>query len=203
MQRVDVFRVPCTGPGDMSGVRALVQSGALRLADVIAVMGKTEGNGCVNDYTREYASSVWARYLADELGLTPQQAAERVALVMSGGTEGVLSPHFTVFCRSEVDAVASVGDKRLVAGIARTPDFAPHELGRLAQIVQTAEAVQAAMRDAGIEDPQDVHFVQVKCPLLTSARMQYASGLAPVTRDPYESMASRMTVWAMRNGEAL
>ena len=34
------------------------------------------------------------------------------------------------------------------------------------QIYETVRAVHVAMVDAGIEDPQDVHFVQIKCPLL-------------------------------------
>ena len=31
------------------------------------------------------------------------------------------------------------------------------------------------MADAGIDDPQDVHFVQIKCPLLTSDRIEAAN----------------------------
>ena len=108
-QRVEVFRIPCRGPGDLSGVQALITSGELVLADVVAVMGKTEGNGCVNDFTREYASSAWCHLLAPALGCTSAQVHERVALVMSGGTGGVLSPHFTVFTRRwlTADAVAA------------------------------------------------------------------------------------------------
>lgn len=183
-QRVEVFRVPCSGPGDLSGVQALVDAGALRPADIVAVMGKTEGNGCVNDFTREYASIAWCAWLARELGIPESDAGRRVALVMSGGTEGVLSPHFTVFARRAAPA-AALG-KRLVVGRAQTRDFAPDELGRMAQIGATAEAVRAAMVDAGIADPADVHFVQVKCPLLSSAKL--AAARAPVTRDTYESM---------------
>jgi cyanuric acid amidohydrolase len=188
-QRVEVFRVGCSGPGDLSGVQALVDAGTLDPADIVAVMGKTEGNGCVNDFTREYASVAWCAYLAAALGITPQQAGARVALVMSGGTEGVLSPHFTVFTRRRVPACPAPG-KRLVVGTAHSRDFAPHELGRRAQIDATAEAVRAAMADAGILDADDVHFVQVKCPLLTSAKVQAAldAGQVPVTRDTYESM---------------
>ena len=80
---------------------------------------------------------------------------------MSGGTEGVLSPHFTVFARRWRDeAVPAHGEKRLVVGVAHTRDFLPEEMGRAAQIDATAEAVAAAMRDAGIEGTHDVHFVQ-------------------------------------------
>jgi cyanuric acid amidohydrolase len=46
------------------------------------------------------------------------------------------------------------------------------------------------MADAGIAEPTDVHFVQVKCPLLTSAKVNDAAarGAATVTQDSYESM---------------
>ncbi len=188
-QRVDVFVVPCSGPGDLSGVQALIDAGTLDPAAIVAVMGKTEGNGCVNDFTREYASSAWAAFLAPHLGCTPAQAEARVALVMSGGTEGVLSPHFTVFTRSQAAPVEGLG-KRLVLGVAQTRDFAADEVGRQAQISATADAVRAAMQDAGIDDAADVHFVQVKCPLLTSTRVHeaVARGVEPVTRDTYESM---------------
>jgi len=168
-------------------------------------MGKTEGNGCVNDHTREYASVAWCHLLSDWLGCTPQQAAQRVALVMSGGTEGVLSPHFTVFTRRWVDGAAAHGEKRLVIGIAQTRDFAPEEIGRSAQIDATAQAVHAAMADAGIADAADVHFVQVKCPLLTSGKVNaaLARGAQTVTRDTYESMGYSRGASALGVGVAL
>lgn len=191
IQKVSVHRVVCSGPGDLSAVRALLNAGEIRAADIVAVMGKTEGNGCVNDHTREYASMVWSDLLARELGCTPEEAHRRVALVMSGGTEGVLSPHFTVFSRTWVDASSQTkSGKRLVIGCAQTADFAPEEMGRLAQVQATALAVKAAMEEAGIASPEDVHFVQVKCPLLTSSKIHdcLMRGIEPVTRDTYESM---------------
>ena len=191
-QKVDVWRVPCRSPGDLSGVQALIDAGDLVPAEVVAVMGKTEGNGCVNDFTREYASAAWCQLLAPALGCAPEQVHSRVALVMSGGTEGVLSPHFTVFTRRWLPAAPdeAQSSKRLVVGIAKTQDFLPEEIGRVAQADATARATLAAMRDAGINDAADVHFVQVKCPLLTSAKVNdaLARGALPVTRDSYESM---------------
>ena len=189
VQRVEVFRVPCSGPGDLRGVQALVDSGAIVPAQIVAVMGKTEGNGCVNDHTRDFAATSWCHFLAPHLGCSPAQVAGRVALVMSGGTEGVLSPHFTVFTRRRVPAPGHA-HKRLVVGIAHTRDFLPEELGRTAQIEATATATRAAMADAGIADAADVHFVQVKCPLLTAAKVQAAldRGAQPATHDAYESM---------------
>ena len=53
-----------------------------------------------------------------------------------------------------------------------------------------ASAVRAAMADAGIENAQDVHFVQVKCPLLTVQRVGEAEarGAAVATKDTLKSM---------------
>lgn len=190
-QVVGVHRIDCHGPGDLSGVQALINDGTLVPADIVAVMGKTEGNGCVNDHTREYAASAWCHLLAPLLQCTPREVSQRVALVMSGGTEGVLSPHFTVFTRRWVDgASTATGPKRLVIGTAQTRDFTPAEIGRAAQIDATAQAVREAMAQAGIQHAQDVHFVQVKCPLLTSTKVQQAlaQGQDTVTRDTYESM---------------
>jgi cyanuric acid amidohydrolase len=189
VQKVDVFRVPCSGPSDLRGVQALIDDGSLVPTDIVAVMGKTEGNGCVNDHTRDFAATSWCHFLSPYLKCAPAVVAQRVALVMSGGTEGVLSPHFTVFTRCRVIA-PSHALKRLVVGIAHTRDFLPEEMGRAAQIDATAAATVAAMADAGITEPSDVHFVQVKCPLLTPAKVQaaLARGTEPVTHDAYESM---------------
>lgn len=197
--------MPCSGPGDLSGVQALVDAGRLDPAQIVAVMGKTEGNGCVNDHTRDFAATAWCHFLAPHLGCKAAEVHDRVALVMSGGTEGVLSPHFTLFTRSMVDAAGAAGEKRLVIGTAQTRSFAPEEIGRMAQVAATAEAVRAAMRDAGIDDAADVHFVQVKCPLLTSAKVLAAQqrGAATVTRDSYESMGWSRGASALGVGLAL
>jgi cyanuric acid amidohydrolase len=189
-QQVDLYRIPMRGPGDMSGLENLLRENAFSAAEIVAILGKTEGNGGVNDFTREYAASSFCRVLAPRLGCTPEEVEHRVALVMSGGTEGVLSPHASVFVRRNVLQKTGAGP-RLAVGIAHTRDFLPEELGRGAQIEETARAVHEAMRDAGIEVAKDVHFVQIKCPLLTAERIQAARvrGQVPLTTDAYASMA--------------
>lgn len=189
MHHVDVFRIACRGPGDTSGLAELLDSGRLEAQHIVAVMGKTEGNGCVNDYTREYATAMLAAFLAARLDTSAADVERRIAFVMSGGTEGVLSPHITVFARRPATGPAPTG-KRLTIGIAFTRDFLPEEVGRRAQIVETAAAVRRAMTDGGIDSVDDLHFVQVKCPLLTAAKIAAARGRGaePVTTDTYESM---------------
>ena len=190
---VDVIRIPTRGPGDVAGLIGLIEAGKIKPASILAILGKTEGNGGVNDFTREYAVSALCAVLAPYVDLPPHRVEERIAFVMSGGTEGVLSPHITVFTRADVVGRLSDGPsgKRLSIGIAKTRDFLPEELGRSVQIEQTAKAVATAMADAAIVDPQDVHFVQIKCPLLTSDRIEAASarGNKTVTNSAYGSMA--------------
>jgi cyanuric acid amidohydrolase len=190
---VDVVRITTSGPGDVSGLLELINSGKIEPKSILAILGKTEGNGGVNDFTREYAVSALCGALAPYVDLPPHRVEERIAFVMSGGTEGVLSPHLTVFTRhNAVDRPSdNISGKRLSIGMAQTRDFLPEELGRSVQIEETAKAVAAAMADADIPDPQDVHFVQIKCPLLTSDRVEAASarGNKTVTNSAYGSMA--------------
>jgi cyanuric acid amidohydrolase len=189
---VDVIQIPTKGPGDVSGLMKLFETGKLEPASILAILGKTEGNGGVNDFTREYAVSALSVALAPHLGLSPHDVEQKIAFVMSGGTEGVLSPHITVFARAAISdgSHAGIVGERLSIGIAQTRDFMPEELGRRAQVDETAKAVHVAMADAGIEDPQDVHFVQIKCPLLTSERIEaaHARGRKTVTTSAYGSM---------------
>ena len=56
---------------------------SMRVTWTVAILGKTEGNGCVNDFTRAFAVSA----LQQEL----KYNAAGVSMVMPGGTEGGLS----------------------------------------------------------------------------------------------------------------
>jgi cyanuric acid amidohydrolase len=198
MQRVGVHKILCSGPGDISGALTLIDAGEIDPADIVAVMGKTEGNGCVNDFTREYATRAWCHALAPRLDMTADEVEHRIAFVMSGGTEGVLSPHFTVFTRKVTDEPFD-GPPRLAIGIAFTRAFLPEELGTTVQVTETARAVKAAMDEAGIASAADVHFVQVKCPLLTSTKIADAlgRGQTPVAHETYESMGASRAASAL------
>ena len=182
--RAIVERLPMRDPADVSALKAAFAAGRLDPASIVAILGKTEGNGCVNDFTRGYATLAMKLALAEAAGMTPTEVGARIALVMSGGTEGGLSPHMIVFAVAKDGAPKPAG-KRLAIGTGFTRDFTAAEIGRSAQIQETAKAVRAAMAQAGITDPKDVHYVQVKCPLLTAER---AEGQDVVCVDTYESM---------------
>jgi len=189
---IDVIRIPTDGPGDVSGLLRLIELERIDPKSILAVLGKTEGNGGVNDFTREFAVIALSSALAPYLGVPATEVEHHIAFVMSGGTEGVLSPHITVFTRTphSPSAVKRAESKRLSIGVAFTRDFRPEELGRQPQIEETAAAVRNAMTDAGITDTADVHFVQVKCPLLTSERVDaaLARNASTVTKNAYSSM---------------
>jgi cyanuric acid amidohydrolase len=156
----------------------------------VAVIGKTEGNGGANDFTRALATITVAGVLARATGETPQVVIDRVALMWSGGTEGVISPHMTVITRDET--VAQHGDAGgLAVSVQRTARIAPEEVGTVAQIDAVADATRRALDDLSIRDPSDVHYVQVKGPLLTPAAISDASarGAPLVTNDPNASKA--------------
>jgi cyanuric acid amidohydrolase len=203
--RTETFRIAMAGPADLSGLAALIEDGALDPAAIVAILVKTEGNGGVNDFTREYTCATIATTLAPHLHATPTEVERRIAIVVSGGTEGVLSPHATIFTRTATSAGSPNGQTRLAIGIAATRDFQPHEIGRTAQIDATAEAVKKAMHDAGISRVEDVHWVQVKCPLLTAERVQAAlrAGHSPVTEIAYKSMAYSRGASALGIGVAM
>ncbi len=189
-RRARVLRLPTAGPQDTAPLAAAIASGEIDAGSIVAIVGKTEGNGCVNDFTRGYATLALKLVLAEALGCPLAEIEKRVAIVMSGGTEGGLSPHLIVFCR-ETTAGPAPREPRLAIGVGLTRSFKPEEIGRKAQLEETAEAVAAAMKDAGITTPHDVHFVQIKCPLLTKERIEEAArrGATTATDDTYHSMA--------------
>src|ERR1700756_147546 len=121
MMCVDVIRISTKGPGDVSALLQLIEAGRVDPAAILAILGKTEGNGGVNDFTREYAVSALCGVLAPYVGLPPHSVEEKIAFVMSGGTEGVLSPHITAFARTPIadrGADSGIAGKRLSIGIA-------------------------------------------------------------------------------------
>jgi len=187
---IGVWKVAMAAPNDVSELAKLIDSGQVDPASIVALIGKTEGNGGANDFTRGYATLSYQLLLARYLRTTPEEIGKRVAFVWSGGTEGVLSPHATVFTRTPSGG-QSDGTARLAMGIGITRDILPEEVGTLIQVHEVSAAVTRALSEAQIDDPRDVHYVQVKGPLLTPATIADADrrGAKLVTRDPNGSKA--------------
>src|SRR5579872_515802 len=96
-----VHRISAASPDDVSGIEAAIADGRIDPKGVIAVLGKTEGNGLVNDHARGYAALALNLMFRRHLSV---DAAAKICLVMSGGTEGAMTPHWTIFERGEGDS---------------------------------------------------------------------------------------------------
>lgn len=138
------------------------------------MLTSTSGNGCVNDFSRTLAALAWE-----------QKIPVNAVTIFSGGTEGVLSPHVTFFVSEEQS-----GPSGLSACVGRTRHLLPHEVGSAQHARQVALTVVQLMKEATVT-PEQVHLVLVKCPLLTSAKLEVirAEGRTPITTDTYESMS--------------
>jgi barbiturase len=165
-QPIEVRKVPLEKVNDASGLEELINKGVFEADDVLAVVGKTEGNGGVNDYTRILADRAFREVLAAR-GTRSWDEIMQIPLAWSGGTDGVLSPHATIFAKVPADRAPVTDEPRVSVGVAMSDTILPEDIGRAAMIEKVAEGVRRAMAVAGITDPADVHYVQTKTPLLT------------------------------------
>lgn len=173
---------------DASGLAALVDSGEIEADGVIAVIGKTEGNGGVNDYTRILADQAF-RGVLEERGTRTAEEIKEIPMAWSGGTDGIICPNAVILSRHDGPA-GSPDESRLAVGIAMSDRILPEDIGRPAMVEKTAAAVEVAMAEAGITDPAEVHYVQTKTPLLTMETINDAKsrGQTVFTEEPLESM---------------
>ncbi|HLR97025.1 MAG TPA: ring-opening amidohydrolase [Jiangellaceae bacterium] len=185
---IEVRKVPLAHVSDASGLAELIDAGVMEADRVIAVIGKTEGNGGVNDYTRIIADGAFRDVLVEKGTRTPEEA-KQVPIVWSGGTDGIISPHATIFATAPGQA-ENTDEPRLTVGFGMSEAILPEEIGRRGMIEKVASAVRVAMDRAGISDPADVHYVQTKTPLLTihTIRDAKARGKDVWTEQTHESM---------------
>ncbi|WP_405996942.1 ring-opening amidohydrolase [Streptomyces sp. NBC_00829] len=186
---IEVHKVAIESVTDASGLAELIDAGVVHADDVLAVIGKTEGNGGVNDYTRILADRAFREVLVDRGSRSPGEVDE-VPLVWSGGTDGVISPHATVFAHAPEGRYAPCAEPRLTVGVAMSDAILPEDIGRPAMVEKVAEGVREAMKAAGITDPADVHYVQTKTPLLVLETINEAKsrGYDVWTEDTLKSM---------------
>src|SRR5271170_3449299 len=161
---IEVAKVELKTVQDASVLEACIGKGQFTADQVIAFIGKTEGNGGVNDFTRILADQAFRRVLMKR-GSRSEADVALIPMVWSGGCDGVITPHATIFARNDKTGPAS--KSRLAIGTAMSVELLPEDIGRPAMVEKVADGVKAAMRNAGIDDPADVHYVQTKTPLLT------------------------------------
>jgi cyanuric acid amidohydrolase len=128
----------------------------------------------VNDFSRTLAQAAWEP-------LIPKEAIT----IFSGGTEGVLCPHVTFIVRCEDENTSG-----LLGAVGHTRRLEPEEVGREIHASTVADTVKNMLMEMNVES-KDVKLVLVKCPLLTSTKIERAraDGGATICTDTYESMA--------------
>ena len=117
----------------------------------------------------------------------------------SGGTDGIISPHATIFATVPADQAEQSDELRLTVGFAMSEPILPEEIGYTGMISKVADAVKVAMERAGITDPADVHYVQTKTPLLTIHTIRDAESRGQVGLDR-TTPTSRWTCPTARTG---
>ena len=131
---IEVRKVPLHNVSDASELAKLIDDGVMEADRVIAVIGKTEGNGGINDYTRIIADRAFREVLLEK-GSRSLEEVKQIPIVWSGGTDGVISPHATIFATLPEDAVEKTDEPRLTVGLRdeRRPaarGHRPHRDGR-------------------------------------------------------------------------
>jgi barbiturase len=185
----EVRKVEFKSVNDASGLAALIDDGVFEADGVVAVIGKTEGNGGVNDYTRILADQAYRGVLVDK-GTRSADEVKQIPMAWSGGCDGVITPHAVVFARVPDDQGVDTDEPRLSVGFAMSDVLLPEDIGRPAMVEKVGEGVKRAMAEAGITDVADVHYVQTKTPLLVQETIAdaHARGETVFTEDTLYSM---------------
>jgi cyanuric acid amidohydrolase len=157
----------------------MLDAGVFAADDVLAAIGKTEGNGGSNDFTKDFAVAAIQAEMVRR-GADPGQPY----FLMSGGCEGIMSPHVTYLVRS-------ASPTGLAIGVARSGQQPAEDLGRMAQVRSVSELVGRAATAAAVEGAGEVHLVSVRCPTLSLAEIREANeqGVELATSDAARSAA--------------
>ena len=87
---IEVLKVELKSVSDASGLEKGITGGLFKADEVIGVIGKTEGNGGVNDFTRILADQAFRRVLLKH-GKRDEKAVNQIPMVWSGGCDGVIT----------------------------------------------------------------------------------------------------------------
>ncbi len=193
MSAIRPIRLPMQAPDDLAAFEAMLDDGRIPPAQVVALWCKTRGNGLLNDFTKPWVDLLLRLALARRLGCDEAAIAERVPILVSGGAEGLVSPHLVVWLAGAPGAhgLACAVERALV-----------NEPGGEAQAATTEAMLRSAMARLG---STDIGLVLVRAPAREGAeaatRIAAARGVAQVLGDAPD--AARCTfVVARHDGPA-
>ncbi|WDF02219.1 ring-opening amidohydrolase [Shouchella hunanensis] len=155
----DMIRCDMRHPGDVTALEALLDTNQVNAKEIKAIIAQTEGDG----YARGYATLAFQQLLSERLDISKEEVFASIPMMMIGKTGGLMTPHFTLFLKKESEQVGD-GTKRFSFGVQSTRPLRKEEIGTLAQVDLVCEAVKAAIKEANIEQLEDVKCVEIKCP---------------------------------------
>src|SRR5580704_8398096 len=132
---IEVAKVELKTVQDASGLETCIKNGQFTADQVVGVIGKTEGNGGVNDFTRILADQAFRKVLLKN-GHRSEHDIGQIPMVWSGGCDGIITPHATVFARNGKTGPAS--QSRLAIGTAMSVELLPEDIGRVAMVEKVA-----------------------------------------------------------------
>ncbi|MEE2746125.1 MAG: ring-opening amidohydrolase [Pseudomonadota bacterium] len=198
---IDVKKFEIKSVSDASGLDNWIKSGLVSADEIVAVIGKTEGNGGVNDFTRILSDQAFREVLLNT-GTRSSTDVSKVPMVWSGGCDGIITPHAVAFARNQESQLE--GKDRLTIGTSISEKILPEDIGRPAMVEKVAAAVHEAISDAAITDTKNVHYVQTKTPLLTVESVQDAQSRGKeVACEVHDSMGVSNGTTALGIGVAL
>src|SRR5579872_7025744 len=136
---VDVLKFELSSPQDVSGLEQALRDKRIAADDIVALIGKTEGNGGINDFSRILADQTYRRTLT-AWGSRSAKEIAAMPMVWSGGCDGVITPHVNIFARNAV--TGDPAKSRLAIGGALSEEILPEDIGRPAMIAKIAAAVR-------------------------------------------------------------
>jgi cyanuric acid amidohydrolase len=187
-------------PDDLAGFAAILDGGTIDPAGIVGLWCKTRGNGLRNDFTKPWIDLLLRSMLAKRLGIDEQVVAEQVPILVSGGSEGLVSPHLVIWAKGQES-----GERGLLAGISRT-EIAPADHGTAKHRDATARQL-ADLMAASNWRAEDVGLVIVRAPSSfedpaadPAVRKQAALGIAQILDGKDAAFASRAFVVARHDG---
>ncbi|MEJ7669612.1 MAG: ring-opening amidohydrolase [Casimicrobiaceae bacterium] len=153
-----IMKVPQNAPDDLGSVEKALKEQGVAPSQIKAVMCQTEGDGLA----RGYASLAFSVFFHRALGWDIRDVPRRIPLIMIGGCSGLVTPYAALFVEDKtLDGEAD--EPGLSIGSSTTPDIDIEAFGKTAMVDMVADAVRAAMDEAGLKR-EDIHNVQIKAP---------------------------------------
>ncbi len=158
MSQAALHRFSMTAPDDMAGLLDAIHGDLVDPLRITSVWMKTAGNGLRNDHSRALADLALRTVIMGCTGESLERLRDRILILASGGSEGVVSPHMVV-----VTMASSAGPQTgLVVGTANGA-VTPAEIGGPAHVMTTAAQIAEALAEAELE-PEHCGLVLIRTP---------------------------------------